>query len=152
MASRIRKLSRIKALPQGFLPNDFVGGREIAEHPRETALGELAVHDPHSSWTAPRLKSKLAPLAAKIKLARRARGAASRRKFAIVRLRANARREASGRFMRRRAFQFQRAGRPAVERGVKLLIDQWVGVTKSEDARISLFGAPQYLPRGGGAT
>jgi hypothetical protein len=26
------------------------------------------VHDPHSSWTAPRLKSKLAPLAAKIKL------------------------------------------------------------------------------------
>jgi GSH-dependent disulfide-bond oxidoreductase len=34
--------------------------------------------------------------------------------------------------------------RPAVERGLKLLIDQWVDVTKSEQARTNLFGAPQY--------
>ncbi len=34
--------------------------------------------------------------------------------------------------------------RPAVERGIKLLIDQWVDVTKSEDARTNLFGKPQY--------
>jgi GST-like protein len=44
--------------------------------------------------------------------------------------------------------------RPAVERGIKLLIDQWVDVTRSEDAQINLFGAPQYNatrpPRGGG--
>lgn len=34
--------------------------------------------------------------------------------------------------------------RSAVERGIKLLIDQWVDVTKSEDARTNLFGKPQY--------
>jgi GST-like protein len=43
--------------------------------------------------------------------------------------------------------------RPAVERGVKLLIDQWVDVTTSDDARTNLFGDPQYQavrqPRGG---
>jgi 2-hydroxychromene-2-carboxylate isomerase len=50
--------------------------------------------------------------------------------------------------------------RPAVERGIKLLIDQWVDVTKSEDARTNLFGDPQYEssrpsrggPRGSGMT
>lgn len=44
--------------------------------------------------------------------------------------------------------------RPAVERGLKLLIDQWVDVTKSEDARTNLFGDPQYnasRPSRGGA-
>ena len=34
--------------------------------------------------------------------------------------------------------------RPAVERGLKLLLDQWVDVTKSEEARTNLFGDPQY--------
>lgn len=35
-------------------------------------------------------------------------------------------------------------GRPAVARGLKLLLDQWVDVTKSEEARTNLFGDPQY--------
>ncbi|MGY8666026.1 glutathione S-transferase N-terminal domain-containing protein [Bradyrhizobium sp. UFLA05-109] len=34
--------------------------------------------------------------------------------------------------------------RPPVERGLKLLLDQWVDVTKSEEARTNLFGGPQY--------
>jgi GSH-dependent disulfide-bond oxidoreductase len=34
--------------------------------------------------------------------------------------------------------------RPAVERGIELLLDQWVDVTKSEQARMNLFGGPQY--------
>jgi GST-like protein len=34
--------------------------------------------------------------------------------------------------------------RPAVERGIKLLLDRWVDVTKSEQARTNLFGGPQY--------
>jgi GST-like protein len=34
--------------------------------------------------------------------------------------------------------------RPAVERGLKLLLDQWVDVTKSAEAQTNLFGDPQY--------
>ena len=34
--------------------------------------------------------------------------------------------------------------RPAVQRGLKVLLDQWVDVTKSEQARTNLFGDPQY--------
>jgi GSH-dependent disulfide-bond oxidoreductase len=34
--------------------------------------------------------------------------------------------------------------RPAVERGLKLLADSWVDVTKSSEARQNLFGAPQF--------
>jgi GST-like protein len=34
--------------------------------------------------------------------------------------------------------------RPAVERGLKVLVDKWVDVTTSEEARTNLFGAPQY--------
>jgi AraC-like DNA-binding protein len=34
--------------------------------------------------------------------------------------------------------------RPAVERGLKVLLDKWVDVTKSEEARTNLFGDPQY--------
>lgn len=32
----------------------------------------------------------------------------------------------------------------AVERGLKLLLDRWVDVTKSEEAQTNLFGDPQY--------
>ena len=41
--------------------------------------------------------------------------------------------------------------RPAVERGIKLLLDQWVDVTKSEEARTNLFGGPQYGSDAGGS-
>lgn len=34
--------------------------------------------------------------------------------------------------------------RPAVERGLKILLDSWVDVTTSETARVNLFGDPQY--------
>ncbi|WFU82478.1 glutathione S-transferase N-terminal domain-containing protein [Bradyrhizobium sp. CIAT3101] len=34
--------------------------------------------------------------------------------------------------------------RPAVERGIKLMIDKWVDVTKSDDAKTNLFGKPQF--------
>lgn len=34
--------------------------------------------------------------------------------------------------------------RPAVERGLKVLLDDWVDVTKSADAKLNLFGAPQF--------
>ena len=34
--------------------------------------------------------------------------------------------------------------RPAVERGLKVLAESWVDVTKSSEARYHLFGAPQY--------
>jgi GSH-dependent disulfide-bond oxidoreductase len=34
--------------------------------------------------------------------------------------------------------------RPAVERGLSVLLDRWVDVTKSEDAQVNLFGDPQY--------
>lgn len=37
--------------------------------------------------------------------------------------------------------------RPAVERGLKLLLDQWVDVTTSEEASTNLFGGPQYKSR-----
>ena len=41
--------------------------------------------------------------------------------------------------------------RPAVERGIKLLLDQWVDVTKSEQARTNLFGGPQYASGAAGS-
>ena len=41
--------------------------------------------------------------------------------------------------------------RPAVERGIKLLLDQWVDVTKSEQARTNLFGGPPYASGAGGS-
>jgi GST-like protein len=34
--------------------------------------------------------------------------------------------------------------RPAVERGLKVLAESWVDVTKSGEARHNLFGAPQF--------
>jgi GST-like protein len=37
--------------------------------------------------------------------------------------------------------------RPAVERGLKVMLDRWVDVTKSEEARTNLFGGPQYQSR-----
>lgn len=37
--------------------------------------------------------------------------------------------------------------RPAVERGLKILLDDWVDVSKSERAKRHLFGDPQYAKR-----
>ena len=42
--------------------------------------------------------------------------------------------------------------RPAVEGGLKLLLDQWGDVTKSEEARTNLFGDPQYSANKGAAS
>ena len=42
--------------------------------------------------------------------------------------------------------------RPAVDRGIKLLLDQWVDVTKSEQARTNLFGGPQYASGAGASS
>jgi glutathione S-transferase len=36
---------------------------------------------------------------------------------------------------------------PTVERGLKILLDNWVDVSKSERAKRHLFGDPQYAKR-----